>query len=174
MIVIEPTGGLGNRMLALKSAYYFAMQMKTKLVIVWHIDADECFIRFQEILSSFGDGTVKIKLIELQDEKFKKFNHKRFSWITFLKEGREYRKYKIMIIQVRILRKKCIYFDNHIENIKQFLKENKYKKSIYFWAYSDFYGKEDFSLFHFNTSLIRTADCLTEKYKGGGVYWSTY
>lgn len=66
MIIIEPCAGLGNRLLALTSAYELAKKLNRELIIIWKREAG-CNIRSKDLFAFSG-----VQVIDISENGWKK------------------------------------------------------------------------------------------------------
>ncbi len=156
-LIIEPRGGLGNRFLALSSAFNLADECGIEdIVMIWN-NINECGCNYDHVFSKLPDNC-KVKNLRFINESYK----------TMLTNG------NIPGILVKMIQRGCYYLFKavtggmqleansvHSPEEEQQLKKKALEhkgRYIYIDSYNRFYGGVDLSRIRFNDEIVRRVE----------------
>lgn len=161
-LIIEPGGGLGNRILAISSAYNLAKDCGiTDILLLWR-DNNECGCEFEDVLEKLPIPT-KVHTMHFGKESYKELlkKGKFFSVLYKFFQMLAYRGFRMWSKKVQL----PIYQDMPSEE-KRVLKQKTIDSKgryIYIEAYYEFYGELDLGSIIFNSEIVRKYKAFKER-----------
>ncbi len=152
-LIIEPGGGLGNRLLTISSAYQLAKDCGiTDICLLWR-NNNECGCNFEDVLVDLP-LTTNVKNLHFGKESYKSLlkNGKFISIIYKFFQMFAYRTFRSWSNRVQLLITQNMSADERKELKEKVLESNN--KYIYIEAYYSFYGELDLSGISFNKEVV--------------------
>lgn len=152
-LIVEPGGGLGNRILMLISAFNLARDCGIEDITVLWRNNNECGCEFEDVFESLP-LPCKVKGIHFGKESYKNLlKHGRvFSALRKFFHQKFYDLFRKIVSKIQVPTKEGLNSPENWEGLKKWVLDSKSKK-VYIEAYYSFYGDVSCEGFKFNKDI---------------------
>ena len=165
-LIIEPRGGLGNRFLAISSAFNLAKDCNIGRVILLWDNINECGCDYRDVFESIPDNC-KVYNLKFINESYKLMLRRFKLGLVVVKAFQRglYKLYKLLTRKMHLdansvkTKEDQEQFRNKVQTFKG--------KNVFIESYNQFYGEVDLSMLEFNKEIV---DKVTKFKKNVGAY----